>query len=389
MEQMGNYGLIYPLVATMEKKGTTSHIYLVDGRHRYNGLLQLDLLLKDAIYEFAKVKEKTSTSFTAYHNIPDPRDSSVSIMEKYKPDSENHNGEPPYLVPVKIYLNTNEIETIGMAVFLNKGQKRLSGGEEIEKVAQAFEIALGKSESERKAANDLNSTDPGRVIASWIVAQIMNDPTMQWFEIIGRWQGERTESSKSNSQKLKPLTANNFLIFIRTLINDIPSDGNVSFQRDLEIQNLVRLGNIFYKSFDWPNDIPVSSTKEEDLHLRYTPTSILSRSFVIQAVGTVLNKVNTDEDGRKLLSQNLDYSAWDRIAEQISKIKAEFDRQSNIRVRFELAKKKLKELSYKDPDRSTLVKELDDLRGELWSLDTVTSTLTLGIEGAIGYTGRK
>ena len=402
MEQMGTYGLIYPLVATMESSNGISHLYLIDGRHRYNGLLQLDIQLKNDIYKLAEEKENNFKSFTAYHNIPDPKNSSISAIEKYTPDSEHHDDLPPYLIPVKIYLNTDEIETIGMAVFLNRGQKKLSGGEQIEKIAKAFEIALNKSQNEINAATQIDPTDPGKIVASWIVAQIMNDNTTPWFELIGRWQGERLEETenlkfkpltannslifiRTENLKFKPLTANNFLIFIRTLINETPNNSDVSYQRDMEIQNLVRLGNIFSKVFDWPRDIPVSSTNEGDLKFRYTSTSILCRSFVIQALGTVLNKMNRRKEDEKILSSNLNQEVWERLVDQIVRVKKEFVRQANLKVEFESLKKQVKDTKYNDPARRDLIRKLDELRGKLWTLDTVTSTLTIGIEKAIEH----
>jgi hypothetical protein len=385
MDQMGTYGLIYPLVGTIEKSNGVFHLYLVDGRHRYNGLLQLDGKLKSDIYKLAEEKGQNSNSFTSYHNIQDPRNSSITAMEKYKPESEHHDNSPPFLVPVKIYLNTEEIETIGMAVFLNRGQKKLSGGEQIEKIAQAFEIALEKSDNEKNAAEQIDAADPGKVIASWIVAKIMDDESTPWFELIGRWQGERLESTESETLKLKPLTANNFLIFVRTLINENPNNNDNPDQREKEVQNLIRLGNIFSKVFDWPSDIPVSSSGEGDLEKRYTPTSIFCRSFVIQALGTVLNRVNESKDEEKILSSYLSSEKWEKLANQIIKVKKEFDNQAKYRVEFESLKKTVKEIDYKDPKRSSLITHLDELRGKLWTLDTVTSTLTERIDQAIRY----
>lgn len=395
MEQMGTYGLIYPLVGTVEKSNEVFHLYLVDGRHRYNGLLQLDAKLRNDIDKLAEEMEKKSNSFTSYHDIRKPRNSSITAMEKYTPDSERHDNSPPYLVPVKIYLNTEEIETIGMAVFLNRGQKKLSGGEQIDKIAKAFDIALEKSHNEKNAAEQIDSADPGKVIASWIVAQIMNDDTTPWFELIGRWQGEILEGNKGNDRRLKPLTANNFLIFVRTLINENPNNsenadqtenGNKDYnpdQREREIQNLIRLGNILSKVFNWPEDIPLSSSGSGGLEKRYTPTSILCRSFVIQALGTVLNRVNRSNDDEKILSSNLSSEKWEKLAEQIIKVKEEFDSQARLRVEFETIKKKVKDADYGDPKRQSLIIKLDGLRGQLWTLDTVTSTLTERIEQAI------
>ena len=385
MDQIGTYGLIYPLVATVEQKEKTCHLYLVDGRHRYNGLLQLDEKLKSDIYELAKSKEKNSKSFTAYHSIPNPRNSSINAIEKYKPDTENHDGKPPYLVPVKIYLNTNEIETIGMAVFLNRGQKRLSGGELIEKIAKAFEISLDKKQNEILAANEIDPTDSGKIVACWVVDQIMNDKDTSWFELIGRWQGERLEKPGENDSRLKPLTANNFLIFARTLIDETPKNKYNREQRDLEAQNLVRLGNIFSKVFNWPDDIPVSSARENDLTRRFTPTSILCRSFVFHALGTVLNKLNRQKNDDKILSKNLDEKVWDTLADQISKIHNEFEDQAKMRVRFEELKKQLNYSNQDEKKRKELIFYLDKLRGDLWTLDTVTSTLISRIETTIAH----
>lgn len=383
MDQMGTYGLIYPLVGTVERNGKVYHIYLVDGRHRYNGLLQLDEKLKNDIYKLAEEKEKHSNSFTSYHNIPSPKYASITAIEKYKPDTERHDNSPPFLVPIKIYLNTEEIETIGMAVFLNRGQKKLSGGEQIEKIAQAFEIALKKNYDEKNAAEQIDAADPGKVIASWIVAQVMDDESTPWFELVGRWQGERLGETESKNPKLKPLTAHNFLTFIRTLINDNPGNHENPDQREKEVQNLIRLGNIFSKVFDWPSDIPVSSFGEDHLEKRFTPTSILCRSFVIQALGVVLNRVNKSEEEEKILSSNLSSERWEKLGEQIRKIKKEFENQAKLRVKFETLKKKEKEIDYNNPTRADLITNLDILRGKLWTLDTVTSTLTERISQTI------
>lgn len=395
MEQMGTYGLIYPLVGTVEETNGAFHLYLVDGRHRYNGLLQLDEKLKDDIYKLAVEVENKSNSFTSYHDRKKPRDSSITAMANYTPDSEHADNSPPYLVPVKIYLNTEEVETIGMAVFLNRGQKKLSGGEQIDKIAKAFDIALEKSHNEKNAAEQIDAVDPGKVIASWIVAQIMNDDTTPWFELVGRWQGENIKDTTSGIKKLKPLTANNFLIFVRTLINETPHNGYHEdqgeggfkgynpIQREIEVQNLIRLGNIFSKVFNWPEDIPISSFGSGSLERRYTPTSILCRSFVIQALGTVLNMLNRKNDEEKILSSNLSSEKWEKLAQQITKINEEFKKQSKLRVEFETIKKKIKEADYNDPKRPSLIINLDDLRGQLWTLDTVTSTLTERIKRVI------
>lgn len=383
MEQMGTYGLIYPLIGTIEKSDEVFHLYLVDGRHRYNGLLQLDEKLRDDIYKLANEMEKHSNSFTSYHNLPKPKYSSTTAMEKYMPATEHNDDAPPYLVPVKIYLNTEEIETMGMAVFLNRGQKKLSGGEQIEKIGKAFELALDKSRDEKKAAEQIDSADPGKIISSWVVAQIMNDDSTPWFELIGRWQGEFLEDNVTGSRKIKPLTAHNFLIFVRTLINENPNSSDNVEQRQRELQNIIRLGNILSKIFNWPEDIPLSSSGEGNLEKKYTSTSILCRSFVIQALGTVLNSNNKKKDEEKILSSNLSIEDWEKIATQLKKLKKEFDSQAKFRVDFESLKKQVKETDYNDGTRKDLLIKLDKLRGQLWTLDTVTSTLIERIKQAI------
>ena len=99
-------------------------------------------------------------------------------MKKYTPEKEsigpNSVGSP--MIPIKIYLDAEQIESIGMAIFLNRGQKKLSGGEKIAKVAVAFDLALDRQRSEnlKKEVSEIeacnliqNVQDNGDIIASW------------------------------------------------------------------------------------------------------------------------------------------------------------------------------------------------------------------------------
>jgi len=385
MEQMGTYGLLSPLVAILEKSGDTSsepkNLYLIDGRHRFNGLIELDPKLKSDLQkkEEEEEKKKYRNYISSKKDLKDPKHYSSSTMKKYAPEKESigHNLTGSPMVPIKIYLDAEQIESIGMAIFLNRGQKKLSGGEKIAKIAVAFDLALKRqmSDESSKEVSEIeacsliqNVQDKGDVIASWIVSRVSDEADSFWFEVVGRWQGEKTDDEK----KIKPLTSNNFLTFARNLIDDSPKEVYDQKQRDLEIQNLIRLGEIFYKVFDWPNDIP-------DHNHRYTATSILCRSFLIDALGRVLNDSN-GKGSKKILSENLDSSIWDNIRDQIFIINKEFKSQSEKRKEFESLKQELNETEVYDSQRDNLLIKIDELRGELWTLDTIVTTLKGRIE---------
>lgn len=388
MEQMGTYGLLSPLVAILEKKIDKSSeprvLYLIDGRHRFNGLIELDPKLKSDLEKKEREEEikKYKNYISSKKDLPEPKHYSLNTIRKYAPEKEpissSLNGSP--MVPIKIYLDAEQIESIGMAIFLNRGQKKLSGGEKISKIAVAFDLALEqqkltnplKEASEIEACNLIqNVQDKGDIIASWIVSKVSEEQDSFWFEVVGKWQGEKTEDNK----KIKPLTSNNFLTFVRNLIDDSPKAIYNEKQRDLEIQNLIRLGEIFYKTFDWPNDIP-------DHDHRYTATSILCRSFLIDALGRVLNDSN-GKGSKKILSINLDSTTWDNIRNQILIINKEFTSQSKKREVFESLKQKLSVMEVNDPLRDNFLIEIDKLRGELWTLDTIVATLKGRIESIL------
>lgn len=388
MEQMGTYGLLSPLVAILEKSvGSYSEpksLYLIDGRHRFNGLIELDPKLKSDLQkkEEEEEKKKYKDYISSKKHLREPKHYSTNTMKKYTPQKEsigsNSMGSP--MVPIKIYLEAEQIESIGMAIFLNRGQKKLSGGEKIAKVAVAFDLALDRQRSEnlKKEVSEIeacnliqNVQDNGDIIASWIVSRVSEESDSFWFDVVGRWQGEKTEDGK----KIKPLTSNNFLTFVRNLIDDSPKDVYNQKQRDLEIQNLIRLGEIFYKIFDWPNDIP-------DHEHRYTATSVLCRSFLIDALGRVLNDLN-GKGSKKILSENLDSCKWDNIRDQIFIINREFKFQSVKRKEFEDLKQELNMIEVNDPQRESILINIDKLRGELWTLDTIVATLKGRIESIL------
>ncbi len=388
MEQMGTYGLLSPLVAILEKSADRTsepkNLYLIDGRHRFNGLIELDPKLKSDLQkkEEEEEKKKYKNYISSKKGLTAPKHYSSNIMKKYTPEKEsigpNSIGSP--MIPIKIYLDAEQIESIGMAIFLNRGQKKLSGGEKIAKVAVAFDLALERQRSENSIENVSeieacsliqNVQDKGDIIASWIVSRVSEEPDSFWFEVVGRWQGEKTKDGR----KIKPLTSNNFLTFVRNLIDDQPKEVYNQKQRDLEIQNLIRLGEIFYKTFDWPNDIP-------DHDHRYTATSILCRSFLIDALGHVLNESN-GRSSKKILSETLDSGIWDNIRDQILIINKEFKFQSEKRKEFESFKQRLNMMEVDSPLRDDFLISIDKLRGELWTLDTIVATLKGRIESIL------
>jgi hypothetical protein len=374
MEQIGTYGLINPLVAVMkkiEKSDNQYGVYLIDGRHRYNALLELDEKLKDAIMKLAINEETDSKSISASHKIRDPSNYAKHVIVNYSPLREGNSEDSAPMVPVKIYLNVEDVETIGMAVFINRGQKKLSGGEQIEKVARAFELAIEKQKekvvkeseiNEEEAAASVNKSNTRGVISSWIVDNVLTGDDSPWADIVGRWQGEAIDG------KIKPLTANNFLSLVDTLVDTTPSKKYEIKKRDLEVQNLLRLGTIFSDIYNWPDDIP-------DRDNRYTPTSILTRSFLIRAFGIALNFHFMESDENKVFSKILNDEDWEKIASLIKKTHDEFLKQSELRKNFERLKKELDSLDFGNSKRPQLLKDLDDTRGKLWTLDTVTVTL--------------
>ena len=392
MLQMGTYGLVSPLVAILEKTDETKsgNLFLIDGRHRFNGLIELDQKLKS--YLETKNSEEEGKKFNNYisskKNLSPPKNYSKSVMNRYAPEKEpvglDKQGTP--MVPVKIYLDAGEIEAIGMAVFLNRGQKKLSGGEKIGKVAKAYQLALDKQKmvgdgtiSEIKATKQIqNIPDTGNIISSWIVSEIIEQEDSFWVEVVGRWQGEKTK----DETKIKPLTSNNFLAFVRNLIDDKPKEIYDQGQRDREIQNLIKLGEIFYKIFNWPDDFPDSKN-------RYTPTSILSRSFLIDAIGAVINERNRKNIGQKVMSEILEPENWRNITNQILKINAEFKIQASKRIAFETLKQELNDTAPNADKRNDLLIKIDELRGVLWTLDTVVATLKGRVENVIKASSAK
>ena len=394
MDQIGSYGLIYPLVGTLEppKEGAPQRLYLIDGRHRYNGLLELDEKLKFAIQNRAveMLKKKETTSLSDRGRLREPRKSSLDNIRAYLPIreviEEGKAGSP--LVMVKLYLNQEDLERIGMAVFLNRGQKKLAGGEQIAKLARALELAMeeeratpapGMGPSEVRAVESVLKTqsnaDRSLVVLSRHVADVMEDDESPWFPMVGRWQGEVTESDIGVHRK--PLTANNFLAFVAELVNDEPLKVEDERQRAREIHNLNRLGERLRTQFDWPRDIPNPDNP-------HTATGVLCRSFLIRALGASLNDKFASH-GTKLLSTHpIDDDQWLGVYRAIERIQAELSDQAVKRRDFEELKAKLELVERDKPsDRKGLLHQVDEARGLLWSLDTILPSLKSRIDGLL------
>lgn len=390
MDQIGTYGLVYPLVATLEKLPDGARgvrLFLIDGRHRYNGLLELDAELKSALQRKAiqMVEARESTSLSDPRRMRPPRQNSMNLIQEYKPAREDlpgsKKGSP--LITVKIYLSQDDVERIGMAVFLNRGQKKLAGGEQIEKLAIALKEALREENSsatkERPASEERavqrvvknqTSADVTLVVLSRHVAEIMDDEGSAWFVLIGRWQGEVIETETDASKKIvrrKPLTASNFLAFAAGLVNDKPLQEVDERQRTREVGNLNRLGELFATAFGWPDDIPTSETP-------YTATAVLCRSFLIRAVGTVFNEVFGK--GGKVLSKRISDDSWAEVDKAVAALQEELARQAVFRRDFEGLKVRLgPDTPPPGPKRNELLRQIDVVRGKLWSLDTVIPAL--------------
>lgn len=387
MYQVGTYGLIQPLVCTLEPDGgTPKKVYLIDGRHRYRGLIELDPKLKESLARLAQsaIRKNETTSVADVTRLSTPRGRAMTAMKSYKPPQEEtkiKKGSP--LVPVKIYLNQAEVERIGMAVFLNKGQKKLAGGEQLEKVYRALETAISElrdpktGESNEATAVERvmkgqTTGDSSVVVLSQHVAKIMNDDESPWFEIIGRWQGELVEEDPA--LRKKPLTANNFLAFVKELIDDSPKPIFNEKQRDLEVHHINRVGEYFATHFKWPQDIP---TKREP----YTATALLCRSFLVQTVGIVLNEQFKETGSRFLSRPGIPDETWAELSAAILRLYEALEKQATTRRRFERLKKSLKPDKPKPgPERVKLLADIDSLRGELWSLDTIIPSLKARLE---------
>ncbi len=384
MYQVGTYGLIQPLVATLEKKPAKDQsgqlLFLIDGRHRYHGLLELDPKLRDDILEKAikETQKQDTESLSDISELKEPTKRARDAMFLYAPVREPLGKEKPGapMVPVKIYIDQDKVERIGMAVFLNKGQKKLAGGEEIDKIYRALEAAIEAEKakadgtpSERQAVQRViqgqGTKDTSLVVLSQHVARIMNDDETPWYELIGRWQGE---FSNEGEGRRKPLTAKNFMAFVSQIVNDQPLEDLDEKQRDLEIDNLNRLGNIFRKTFNWPDDIPTKDRAN-------TATALLCRSFLIQAVGMVLN-LKFSKDGFKLLSFQIEAGRWRQINTYVLNLREALGEQTELKKDFEDKKQRVtEEKQLHGAGRIKLLTEIDDLRGKLWSLDTIIPSL--------------
>jgi hypothetical protein len=391
MDQVGTYGLIQPLVGTLDAKGPTrrpQQLYLIDGRHRYHALLELDQALKADIRRMALEamhQDHDEQSISDITRLKSPRQRSIEIMSHYKPKREKIDGsDASPLIPMKIYLGQDDVERIGMAVFLNKGQKKLAGGEEIEKIFRALSEALeqekeGGEATEAAAVRRVakgQGADVTLVVLSQHVTAVMNDPDSPWFEIIGRYQGELA----SDGDRRKPLTAKNFLNFVDKIVDAEPLNSLGRRRRDLEVARLNRLGNIFYAEFRWPEDLPSKSN-------RYTATSLLCRSFVIETVGMVLNEKFAEEK-TKLFSAKEDPSdeVWKSLSVCVRQLHDALKDQAGIRAEFETKKDALegrrsdKSDAPKGAQREALLLDIDRLRGKLWSLDTIIPSLKIRLQ---------
>ncbi len=391
MDQIGTYGLVYPLVTTLERTPVNMNgrrLFLIDGRHRFNGLLELDPKLKKALQERASelLKLKRARALSDPIEMKPPRHRSTIAIRDYKPPRERlsakQRGAP--LIPVKIYVRQGDVDRIGMAVFLNRGQKRLAGGEQIAKIAIALEAAI-KDELERavdhlpselkaveKVLKSQARADQRLVVLSQHVAKIMEDEESPWFPLIGRWQGEVIQT-RGGDYRRKPLTANNFLAFSAELIDDRPLQILDDRQRTREIMNLNRLGELHRTAFNWPEDIPNRTQ-------RHTATSVLCRSFLIRALGSVLNERHVGS-AEKLLSSFVDDDSWVAIEEDTFRLQEALQDQATKRAEFEDVKRKLRPTEPPPgKERRELLGRIDALRGPLWTLDTVIPALKHRLE---------
>jgi hypothetical protein len=290
---------------------------------------------------------------------------------------------------VKIYLDQDDVERIGMAVFLNRGQKKLAGGELVEKIAKALKEAL--EEELAKATKDSpaseatavmrvmktqNTEDMTLIVLSQHVAEIMDDDESPWFPVIGRWQGEVLETE--SVVRKKPLTASNFLAFVSELVNRNPLPVANERQRVRETANLNRLGEVFSTAFAWPDDIPTRGSS-------YTATAVLCRSFLIRAVGGVLNQRHAQPKALLLSQTRIEDEIWDGLTKDVRTLHKEFARQASLRKEFEDLKGHLTPTEPPPgPERQEALATIDAMRGELWTLDTVIPVLRNRIYDVMG-----
>lgn len=399
MDQIGTYGLIQPLIGTIDswpEPSESRRLFLIDGRHRYNGLLWLDPRLQRAISQEAQrqVEAKESSSISDPRDLSAPRGRSLEVITRYSPDREGggQSGDLPSLVPIKIYIGRDDVQRIGMAVFLNRGQKALAGGEEISKIAVAFGKALADmiahpptegGMSEARAVERVVQTgsraDAPFVVVSRHVAAVMNDEDSPWFPVVGRWQTETFP--RKGLTYWKPLTAGNFHAFVARLVNSRPMDVLDEAQRDREVWNLNKLGDIFATVFGWPEDIPNTESP-------YTSTSTLCRSFLIRALAEELNERFGPEGGKLLSNVDIKESIWKGLQSALEDLRANLRDQTDQRIRFEDLKKQLQRLPTEEtPERRELLISIDEARGRLWTLDTVIPALQSRIGQVLGPRG--
>ena len=266
-----------PSDKTTNKEGTDETVFLLDGRHRFEALLEL---------------AKTDSDW-----------------------------EQKAKVDLKIYYGLQASDVYMLATYLNKTRKSLAKGEYYKFIAKIYdskydeivrseavepdEIRVFKDISSRELTSKNFDLSIGR-----IVGYTAFDPEQDgsWYPMVGLKQQDKIDDPKAKG-KFCPITAGNMATFLRHLCSEQPYGKKDMERRSVEIGNVLTLGEYFRKIILHP----VDSYEEA------TGTTVSCKHWPLDALGSLIESdwsselLNEGGSGYKLLAH--DDIKWERFSE--------------------------------------------------------------------------
>jgi hypothetical protein len=268
-------------------------VVLIDGRHRYEGLLALKKVDKD----WARRAK----------------------------------------IDLKIYYGLDRSDLFLLATYLNKTRKALARGEYYKVLVKVYderkrelEAGDGQPRNEWQVFHDIRSPSITNLNFDMSIGRIVgitafdDEEDKSWFPMVGTRQQERFDPKEDDFPGFRPLTAGNMAVFLGHLCRPAPykDDGTA---RSTEIQNVVRLGERFRKASIL---VPVPDYDTA------TPASVSCKHWCLDAFGSLLQESELyyprHAEKKSILSDpDIDWAIVDRILKGYLDIMEEQARQTN------------------------------------------------------------
>ena len=232
-------------------------------------------------------------------------------------------------IDLKIFYGLSSSQLHILSTYLNRTRRNLRKGEYYKAIVKIYFDAKeeyaqqqGKEGTEveifDRVGKDLIDRDFDLSIGRIVGLTAFNEEEEgAWYPYVGIKQGEKLEQSTSEPSKYKPLTAGNLAQFLKSLCYTSPYNDDGT-NRDIEINNVLKLGTYFTKYIFEPS--PIYKTTD------VVRSSVASKYWCMLALGSIAKKqLKADEQQKRgqssiMSNADIDWDQWENFIKQYGQI---------------------------------------------------------------------